>query len=368
MPIRPIAPHLMSSPPTNPFPGRAALERRLGRGIQHQLGSNEGLDMPHSALSQHLGDRVAQLARQYGDPEAYSLRMALAQRLGVPLATLVVDAGADALMALSLRTLCQPNDIAVASAGTYPTFGYFARSAGCKLIETPYRQTDSTLAPDLDALYAQAHQHQARVVYLANPDNPSGSVQDDVALARFIHDLPACTTLILDEAYFDFRQSLPDSFPQEGVIRLRTFSKAHGLAGLRIGYAIATEPLISTMNSARIHYSVSSLALEAASLMLAHDDEVQQHIHQVISQRNILASQLHQAGARVYASETNFLAVGLPASAQAAELHSVLLSQGTVVHRPPHEHLNHILRITTTHAALDPTALAPLWDYLAGAQ
>lgn len=365
MPLRPVVPHLLrDDAPSNPFPGRAALERRLGHGILHQLGSNEGLDIAHHALSKALGEPIATLARGYGDPEGHAVRERLAQRYALDIDMLIVDAGADALMALALRTLCSPGQVAITSAGTYPSFAYFARSAGCHLIEAPYQQGNRMLAPDLSLLASLAAQHQAQVVYLANPDNPSGHVFDDATVAEFAASLPAYTTLILDEAYFDFRQDMCKSMPLDGVVRLRTFSKAHGLAGLRIGYAIMSAELAGVMNKARIHYAVSSVALAAACVMLDHDEEVRAHIQSVIQQRGQLAQRLREAGADVLPSATNFLAVRCPSPQDAQHLQHTLLAQGTAVHRPGHEQLGHILRITTTKEALDDAFLSPLWAYL----
>ncbi|MGO1888612.1 MAG: histidinol-phosphate aminotransferase family protein, partial [Halomonas sp.] len=102
--------HLLSEGPVNPFPGIKVLERRLGRGIPHRLGSNEGLDMPHRALREHFGDALAEHVYCYGDAEALGVRQRLSEQQGIALETLLVDAGADSLIALALRTTCEPGD------------------------------------------------------------------------------------------------------------------------------------------------------------------------------------------------------------------------------------------------------------------
>lgn len=354
------ASHLHRDGPHNPFPGHRALERRLGRALPHQLGSNEGLDMPHQALTQALGPEVATQARRYGDAEAHRLRTLLGRRLMLDPSMLLVDAGADSLIALALRAHCDTGATVIASAGTYPTFRYFAEGHGCRLIEVNYRRERGLLAPDPAGLREAAHYHRARLVYLANPDNPSGHLHDDETLEAFMASLPEGCTLLLDEAYHEFRPDTGPSAPRPGVIRLRTFSKAYGLAGLRIGYAIATPDEIELLLKVRIHYAVSSLALEAARIVLEHDNEMAEHVQAVIARRERLAQRLGDAGGQVYPSATNFIAVPLASAEQAAQVQKALLDDGVIVHRPAHPALGDILRISAVEAALAPSRLTAL--------
>ncbi|WP_456268980.1 aminotransferase class I/II-fold pyridoxal phosphate-dependent enzyme [Kushneria sp. AK178] len=358
------ASHLDREGPDNPFPGHKALERRLGRPLPHQLGSNESLDMPHRALAEALGAPVAELARTYGDTQALDLRHQLVERLDTPLEALLVDAGADSLIALTLRTLCDTGTTVITSAGTYPTFRYFAEGHGCHLVEVAYQDTAGTLAPDVDALVQAAWLHHAKLVYLVNPDNPSGHCLTEADIAHLIENLPPTCHLLLDEAYYEFRPERSDSRPMKGVVRLRTFSKAHGLAGMRVGYAIATPELIEVMHKVRIHNAVSSVALTAAGIVLSHDDEVEQHVRDVIDRRERLAAQLTQWGVDVLPSATNFLAVRLPDADQAFEAQQTLLANDIIVHRPPHPALGHVLRISAVENALAPARLAMLQSVL----
>jgi len=355
--------HLYRDGPSNPFPGLKSLERRLGREIPHKMGSNEGLDMPHAALAARFGDDVAELARAYGDAEAMGVRQRLSRALGTPLEALLVDAGADSLIALTLRAVCDNDSVVVASAGTYPTFAYFATGQGCALHEVAYRDRAGCLAPDLDALAYAAHAHQARLVYLAKPDNPSGHLHDDEAIAALRRALPEACTLLLDEAYHDFRTDADSPAAGQawpGVIRLRTLSKAHGLAGLRIGYTIAEPELIAVMQKVRIHYAVSSLSLAAAETVLDHPSETRAHVRDVIERRERLAAWLREMGADVPGSATNFVAVRLADSETATRVHGELLDVGSLVHRPPHPALGHVLRISAVADALIPGRLAAL--------
>lgn len=356
--------HLCGDGPVNPFPGLKALERRIGHDIPHQLGSNEGLDMPHSVLRAALGEAFVEQIRSYGDAEAYALRQRLSEQLQLPLEALLVDAGADSLIALALRGLVAVGETVVCAAGTYPTFAYFAQGHGCVLEEVPYHQTPEVLAPDLDALAERAIQCQARLVYLANPDNPSGYLHSDAAIAALRDRLPEDCWLLLDEAYHDFRDDETDSAVWPGVLRLRTFSKAHGLAGLRVGYAIGDPDMLAVLLKVRIHYAVSSIAQQAVCLLLDQPDEVTLHIQQVKARRARLRQLLLARGYRVMPSDTNFVAVCLTDAAQAMALQQSLLAAGILVARPAHPALAHLLRITAIEDAL--TCLADLTPWQEG--
>jgi len=359
-----FARHLVNQDgPHNPFPGLQALERRLGHSLPHRIGSNEGLDMPHRAMAARFGHEVADLARSYGDAEAWQVRQLLAASLELPMEALLVDAGADSLMALTLRALCEAGDAVVTSAGTYPTWSYFVRGHGCRQVEVEYASGRNYLAPDLEALAAAASREQARVVYLANPDNPAGHLHSDAAVLTLRESLPDNCTLVLDEAYHDFRSdawSPAANAVWPGVIRLRTFSKAHGLAGLRVGYAIATPETHAMLLKVRIHYAVSSLALAAAETVLAHPDETREHVAAVVKRREALSQWLQERGADVLPSTTNFVTLRLNGAEQAAAIHRNLLAEGTLIHRPAHPALGHVLRISALDDALVPGRLETL--------
>ena len=349
--------HLTGPGPNNPFPGIKVLERRLGREIPHRLGSNEGLDMPHQALRERFGDAMVEHAYSYGDSEALGIRQRLTSLYGLPLEATLVDAGADSLIALALRCVAEPGSTVISASGTYPTFGYFAQAQGCRLVERPYREAPGVLAPDFDALLAGAHAHQARLVYVANPDNPSGHLHSDDEIRQLRIALPKDCWLLLDEAYHDFRDDADSAFGREvlpGVIRLRTLSKAHGLAGLRVGYAIAEPETLAMMMKVRIHYAVSTLSQAVAETVLDQHDEVTTHIADVKRRREALAQHFRQLGAEVLPSATNFIALRLPSAELAGRLNQELLAAGILIARPAHPDLGHILRITAVEDALLP--------------
>ncbi|MFQ3787280.1 pyridoxal phosphate-dependent aminotransferase [Halomonas sp. A29] len=349
--------HLTGSGPSNPFPGIKVLERRIGREIPHRLGSNEGLDMPHRALRERFGDAMVEHVYCYGDSEALGVRQRIASLYGLPLENTLVDAGADSLIALALRTVATPGCTVVSASGTYPTFSYFARGQGCQLVERRYREAPGLLTPDLNALLASAHEHGARLVYIANPDNPSGHLHSDEEIRWLRAELSDDCWLLVDEAYHDFRDDADSAFSREvipGVIRLRTLSKAHGLAGLRIGYAIAEPETLAMMMKVRIHYAVSSLTQAIAETVLDNHAEVEAHIQEVKARRERLASHFRGLGAEVLPSATNFIALRLPSAELAGRLNQELLEAGRLIARPAHPDLGHVLRITAVEDALQP--------------
>lgn len=357
--------------PHNPFPGIKVLERKLGHAIPHRLGANEGLDMPHRALRERFGDAVAEHVYGYGDAEAMGVRQRLSRQQHIALENLLVDAGADSLIALTLRAVVEPGTTIIATAGTYPAFGYFARGHGCQLVEPAYRQAPGVLAPDLEALADAARRENAQLVYLANPDNPSGHLHADADIAALRQRLPEGCWLLLDEAYGDFRddsrndaqngalsQALSQALP--GVIRLRTLSKAHGLAGLRIGYAIAEPWVLALMMKVRIHYAVSTLTQAIAETVLDYPEETRAHIAAVKVHRERLAAHLSALGAEVLPSATNFVALRLKSVEQATRVQQTLLGEGKLITRPAHPDIANLLRITAVEDALAPGRLAAL--------
>jgi histidinol-phosphate aminotransferase len=326
--LRPTpARHLRHRLPGNPFPGIAALERRTGIAITARLSANEALPLYSEALTRLYGQALLEEARCYPDPAAYELRHALACHHALAIEELLVDAGADALIFLFLRAFTDPGSVVLHSCGTYPTFEYFARSLGLVARPVDYLIDNGAPRADLAALARQARRSQARVVYLANPDNPTGSEHSSQAIEAFATALPEGTLLLVDEAYEAFGQAgstrlLPN------LVRLRSFSKAFGLAGARIGYAMAPAAVLEVANRTKVHYAVSGLAQRLA----LHALREAAHQRLVIAATQALRAQFvalaQAAGMGVYPSATNFVA-WQPGSAQVAErLRQRLLTQG----------------------------------------
>jgi len=209
----------------------------------------------------------------YGDPTSYELRSTIAAKHGISISNVVVGEGVDGLLGITARLLVGPGDTVVTTAGTYPTLNYFVAGCGGTVHAIPYGADDRH---DLDALVSKAHKMDAKLVYLVNPDNPSGTWHSGSAIEEMARKLPAGTTLLLDEAYCELGpdDSVPDIklFNRASVIRCRTFSKAYGMAGARIGYAIGSEPAIASFDKIRNHFGVGRIS-QAGALAAFNDDE-----------------------------------------------------------------------------------------------
>lgn len=347
--------HLEHHTITNPFPGIVKLERALGHKIKTRIGSNESLPRPLSPLVGQFGDMVAELARLYPDPYAHALRERLARMNNVSPEEVIVDTGADSLILLALRLCCNPGDAVVTTGGTYPTFRYFAEGVGARILEVPYNQNNKELKPDLARLAEVAKAERVAVLYLANPDNPTGYYwkAEDIISLRSI--LPLNTLLILDEAYIDFctePEDAPPVGPLPYTLRLRTLSKAYGLAGLRVGYAIAPATIIAKADQIRPQYALSSFAQLAAQLVLDDPNYSRNLVHETVALRKRLADALLNRNRIVLPSHTNFVCIPCEDSLAAERAHRNLLTEGIAIHRPAYPALNHLLRITAHPQAL----------------
>lgn len=249
---------------------------------------------------------AAQGAWMYGDPESHDLRMALAAHHGVGMENLIVGEGIDGLLGYLVRLMVGPGDAVVTSAGAYPTFNYHVAGFGGALHAVPYADDHE----DPQALLDKAREVDAKLVYLANPDNPMGSWHSGDTITGMIEALPPGCLLVLDEAYIEFAPdgAVPRIAPDDPrVIRLRTFSKAHGLAGVRVGYGLAAPALIAAFDKVRNHFGMSRIG-QAAALAALNDPA---HLASVLSRtataRDRIATIGAENGLAALPSATNFV-------------------------------------------------------------
>lgn len=359
-----FARHLQDHTIQNPFRGIVCLEQSLGHPVGERLGSNESQPLLNPALLALLGPAAVDLSRHYPDPYAHTLRRLAAGLNQVEEKQVLFDSGADSLILLALRLFCDTTDTVITSAGSYPTFRYFADGCGVRVIEVSLLNcAEQGMEADLGALACAAHQHKARLVYLANPDNPTGHYHSQSEIERLRQSLPADCVLLLDEAYLEFSSAeTVHSRVLPNTIRLRTLSKAYALAGLRVGYAIADSEIVAKADEIRPQFALSSLAQAAAEIVLTAQSDVNKLLETTILLRETMRAPLIERGLCVLPSWTNFVSIRYRDSSVSEQVQRQLFNQGIAVHRPQHPAVSQLLRITAHPLAISDTMI----DTLAG--
>lgn len=356
-------------PATVPFVGPEAQERALGQQFQARLGANESVFGPSPRAVAAMAAEAAGSWR-YGDPENHDLKQALALHHNIDAACLTIGEGIDGLLGNLVRLLVAPGDAVVTSAGAYPTFNYHVEGFGGVLHMVPYKSDHQ----DPFALMAKAAEVDAKLVYLCNPDNPMGSWHTSKTIEAAIAALPEGCVLCLDEAYADTAPegALPPidtSHPR--IIRMRTFSKAYGLAGARVGYGIAAEELAQAFSKVRNHFGLSRVSQTGALVALEYQDYLKDTLAKIAASRDIIAEIVGRRGLRALPSATNFVTVDLGGNAERSKaMVAALARRGVFVRMPFVAPGDRCIRISTGTEAemkvLDSVFDASFEDALAG--
>lgn len=250
----------------------------------------------------------------YPDNDVSELRQKLAGYHRVNPENIVPTAGSTALLGIMARTLLSPGLNAITSERSFIIYPIATQAAGGKLIQVPMR--DHTF--DLDAIAASVD-HNTRIIYLSNPNNPTGTIVEAPEIDKFLEQLPDHVVVILDEAYHDFAKYFASlrgvdyshaiDYVKQGkkVVVLRTFSKAHGLAGVRVGYGIGPAEFMSYLARMRTTFSVSSVAQAAAVAALDDQLHIEKTLRNNAEQAQRLTEGLAQLGFRIVPSWANFL-------------------------------------------------------------
>src|SRR5712671_4375597 len=294
-----------------------------------KLASNENPlgPSPKAIAAAHavLGD-----ANRYPDGGTHLLRKALAERHGVSPEEVFIGLGSSEIIDLASRVLLRAGLQGLTSEGTYAPFSVAIRASGAELVLVPQRE----FAFDLKAM-SRAITPKTGVIYLANPNNPTGSAFTSKEFEEFLARVPDGVLVVLDEAYIDYAMSmgLRDAVEayrkRKNLLILRTFSKVYGLAGLRIGYAIGRPELLSAMNKLRTPFNTSGVAQAAALAALDDNEHVTRCIQSNAAERKRLSEGLTKLGFRPVASEANF--VFMVVGPEATALSDGLLQMGVIV-------------------------------------
>uniref|UniRef100_UPI0035B2FE9B pyridoxal phosphate-dependent aminotransferase n=1 Tax=Paenirhodobacter enshiensis TaxID=1105367 RepID=UPI0035B2FE9B len=300
-------PLIDSLPSTVPFVGPETQERRMGHPFAARLGANENGFGPSPRAIAAMAAAAGEVWK-YGDPENHDLRKALAEKHDCDPANIVVGEGIDGLLGYLVRLVIAPGDRVVTSEGAYPTFNFHVAGYGGELHKVPYKGDHE----DPDALISLAKQVGPKLIYIANPDNPMASAHPGETILRMVEQVPEGALLVLDEAYVDLApEGTAPAIPAEDprVIRFRTFSKAHGMAGARVGYAIGAKPLIAAFDKIRNHFGMSRIS-QAGALASLQDKTWQAYMRRLIAaSRDRIGEIAAENGLVALPSATNFVAI-----------------------------------------------------------
>lgn len=314
-------------------PGRSAGMAMADHGLDSavKLASNELPVLPLPSVAKAIENAIVTTTR-YPDHRAGELRSALADRLGVPVDRLAVGCGSVGLIQqLALAYTGAGNEV-IYGWPSFEAYPVFAGIAGATPVPVPLRRQTLDAAAISSALTSRS-----RLVLVANPNNPTGTALREKALVDLADSLPEGCLLVVDEAYREFvtGADVPDALALLGdrpnVAVLRTFSKAHGLAALRIGYLVGHPDVVAAVDKVLVPFSVNGLGQVAALASLAAPDELADRVAGVVAERGLVSASLRSAGWIVPDAQANF--VWLPAGDASAPL-ATALEQAGVVTRP----------------------------------
>ena len=353
MSLPPYATIVRDLPSTVPFVGPETQERKRGRLFRARIGANESVFGPSPRAIEAMRREAAD-AWKYCDPENHDLRRTLAAKHGVTPENIVVGEGIDGLFGYIVRLFVEPGVTVATSLGAYPTFNFHVAGYGGRLVTTPYVADHE----DPASLLALAKKEKARLLFLANPDNPMGSWWEGADIQVLIARLPAGTLLCLDEAYCEFAPpgtTPPIDVSNPQVIRFRTFSKAYGMAGARIGYAIGEAGVIKSFDKIRNHFGVNRIAQAGALAALADEAHLHWVLDQVAAARDRIAAIGRTNNLAPLPSATNFVAMDCGRDgAYARKVLAGLIDRDVFVRMPGVAPLDRCIRVSAgTKADLD---------------
>jgi histidinol-phosphate aminotransferase len=281
--------------------------------------SPKALEAMHAALER---------AHFYPDGGGYYLREAIAEKFGLKRGNIMLGNGSNEIIEFVGHAFLRPGDEVVTAKHAFVVYKLMATLFGAKTIEVP----DPNFTHDLDAM-AAAITPRTREVFIANPNNPTGTLVSEEAISRFLDKVPPHVVVVIDEAYYEFLETPPDTLKyiregRENVILLRTFSKIQGLANLRIGYGIASEALIEILQKTRQPFNANGIA-QVGALAGLRDDEHQERTRRLTWEgRDYLQVMFAKMGLEFVPSFANFVLVKV---GNGTDIFKKLMQTGVIV-------------------------------------
>lgn len=340
--VRGLAPYVPGKPISE-------LERELGTRDIVKLASNENPIGPSPLAVRAMHEALGE-AWVYPDGSGHDLKTALARHHGVGVEAFTLGNGSNDLLVLLAEAFLAPGCEAVYSQYCFAIYPLVVQATGATGRCVPARSCADAMpfGHDLEAM-ARAVNERTRLVFIANPNNPTGTWEGSEALRQFIEAVPSSTLVVLDEAYYDYARAVGC---QDGIewlaahpnlVVLRTFSKAYGLAGLRVGYSVSHPGVADVLNRLRQPFNVNAVALAGATAALQDRDHLARVVELACSGRETLAAGLQRLGLEVTPSAGNFLLVRV---GHAAGVYDALLRRGLIVRPLAGYELPEHLRIT----------------------
>jgi histidinol-phosphate aminotransferase len=322
-------------------PTGKAPESLASEGIA-QLASNESPNPPHPAVVDAIA-RAAAAVNRYPDPGATLLRRRIAERHETDPARVAVGNGSCEILLAAAEALCEPGSEILFAWPSFSIYPHLAALSGAREVRVPLGEDE---AHDLEAMQSEVTA-ATQLLLLCNPNNPTGTYLGIDEVAEFCAAIPDHVTVIVDEAYVEFQTADdPDAAVDllsrhPNLVVLRTFSKAYGLAGLRVGYALCSPALRAALDAVRQPFSVNAIAQAAAAEAILHQDDVVDRVERTVVERAFIEDGLAELGLGSPRSSTNFSWIDLGEADEAAVVaslgeHDILVRPGTALGGPGH--------------------------------
>src|SRR5919109_597788 len=327
-----------------------------------KLASNESPFPPHPAVVEAIGRAAADINR-YPDPEARALRRAIADHHETDTARIAVSNGSCEILLAAALALCEPGDEILFAWPSFSIYPYLAPLCGAREIRVPLGEG---YVHDLDAMLEEVTA-ATQLLIVCNPNNPTATHLPAARIAAFVEGVPSRTTIILDEAYIEYQTNDDPDMTLDllarhpNLVLLRTFSKCHGLAGLRVGYALCSPQFRAAVDAVRQPFRVNALAQAAATEAIRHQDDVAERVERNLIERVFVEEELRAMGFATAESQANFSWIDLGDLDEGEVVESlakagVAVRPGTPLGGPGH------LRVTYGTRAENERFLAALRD------
>ncbi|MCF7907971.1 MAG: histidinol-phosphate transaminase [Candidatus Omnitrophica bacterium] len=337
------------------------VKRALGLGEVYKLASNE-IPFEPTYIKKAVLAEIKNINR-YPESGSFYLRQKLAKKLKVNEEQLVFGNGSDELIVLALKAFVEKGDQVIVSYPTFLIYEIQAKIAGAKVIRVP----SSGLRYDLEEIAKKVNK-KTKIIFIANPDNPTGTYLTQREINNFLAKIPKSILVFFDEAYFEFA---PKNFPKSlaflkkrgNIIVTRTFSKAYGLAGLRIGYGVTTKEIAGILNKIREPFNINRFAQVAAVAALGNNSFLKKAVSYVNNEKSYFYRELKKCKLSFVESATNFVVVDFKKSTKG--LYDYLLKNGVIVRELKGWGLSRYFRVTVGLAKENRKFISCLKAYLA---